>query len=127
MRDNAEDNKKDMVCDEIMKTETENFKFMSHRKCEYFPCHAGADEDNFNCLFCYCPLYALGDRCGGNFRYLSNGRKDCSECLIPHRREGYDHIMAKYEEVAKLASRNAGREEKERKWKPENEENCLTF
>ncbi len=49
---------------------TERFKFMSHRECEFFPCHEGADPDNFNCLFCYCPLYALGEACGGPSRRL---------------------------------------------------------
>ena len=39
---------------------TENYKFINHRKCEFFPCHETSDEDGFNCLFCYCPLYALG-------------------------------------------------------------------
>ena len=46
---------------------TENFKFFQHRQCEFFPCHETEDEENFNCLFCYCPLYALGEGCGGNF------------------------------------------------------------
>ena len=43
---------------------TEHYSYFSHRECEYFPCHPGADPENFNCLFCYCPLYALGDRYG---------------------------------------------------------------
>ena len=42
-----------------------NYSYFSHRECEYFPCHPGADPDNFNCLFCYCPLYVLGADCGG--------------------------------------------------------------
>ena len=37
-----------------------NYSFMQNRDCEYFPCHAGVSEEDFNCLFCYCPLYALG-------------------------------------------------------------------
>ena len=45
------------------------YSFFSHKECEYFPCHKTEDPENFNCLFCYCPLYALGERCGGNFRY----------------------------------------------------------
>ena len=63
---------------------TENFKFFSHRQCEYFPCHqlkGGMAEEDFNCLFCYCPLYALGEDCGGNFTYYK-GVKDCTDCLI---------------------------------------------
>ena len=61
--------------------------FYQNRECEYFPCHAGADPEKFSCLFCYCPLYALGDQCGGNFTYTDQGIKDCSGCLRPHCRE----------------------------------------
>jgi Zn-finger protein len=81
----------------------ENYKFNQNRKCEYYPCHQGADPDTFSCLFCYCPLYALGDRCGGNFRYLENGIKDCSGCMRPHRAVNYDRIMEKMPEVMELA------------------------
>ncbi len=49
--------------------EGKEFSFFSHKKCEYFPCHKGADPEEFNCLFCYCPLYALGKDCGGNFTF----------------------------------------------------------
>ena len=40
--------------------EGKEYSYFSHKNCEYFPCHKGADPENFNCLFCYCPLYALG-------------------------------------------------------------------
>ena len=89
---------------------TENFKFFCHRQCEYFPCHqlkGGMAEEDFNCLFCYCPLYALGEDCGGNFVYLSNGRKDCSNCLIPHMRENYGRILDRYPQLCRLAARKA--------------------
>ncbi|MCD8230398.1 MAG: cysteine-rich small domain-containing protein [Clostridiales bacterium] len=76
-----------------------NYRYFSHKDCEYFPCHKGADPDNFNCLFCYCPFYLLGDQCGGNFRYLSTGTKDCTNCLYPHLRENYDEITARYQEI----------------------------
>ena len=49
-----------------------SYSYFCNRDCEYFPCHEGADPEHFNCLFCYCPLYALGSRCGGNYRYLDN-------------------------------------------------------
>ena len=52
---------------------SEKYKFISHRECEFFPCHKVENDEDFNCLFCYCPLYALGDRCGGDFVYLENG------------------------------------------------------
>ena len=64
------------------------------------------DPDNFNCLFCYCPLYVLGERCGGSFTYLENGYKDCRRCLYPHDRGSYDAIMKRYGEIlAVMASR----------------------
>ena len=82
-----------------------NYNYFQNRECEYFPCHEGADPDNFNCLFCFCPLYALGDRCGGGFSYTENGIKDCSSCLRPHRRENYDKIMEKMGDVMELAKK----------------------
>ncbi len=77
-----------------------HYAFFSNRDCEFFPCHPGADPENFNCLFCYCPLYLLGEECGGNFVWLENGVKDCSGCLFPHRRENYDTISARWQEIA---------------------------
>ena len=74
---------------------SQRYKFFSHKDCEFFPCHPGADRENFNCLFCFCPLYALGENCGGSYRLLPNGVKDCSRCLYPHEKEHYDAIMAK--------------------------------
>lgn len=73
--------------------------YFSHRECEYFPCHPGADPENFNCLFCWCPLYLLGPRCGGSFVISADGRKDCSGCLYPHRRESYEEIVRWYSEI----------------------------
>lgn len=80
-----------------MNGETRHYAFFQNRECEYFPCHAVTDgaEDDFNCLFCYCPLYSLGERCGGAFRILDGGVKDCSGCLFPHRRENYDEVLAR--------------------------------
>ena len=85
----------------------EHYKFNQNRQCEFFPCHEGMDCDEFSCLFCYCPLYALGDKCGGCFTYLDNGIKDCSRCLVPHRRENYDRIMKKMGAVLELAKKKA--------------------
>lgn len=73
----------------------ENYKFINNEKCEFFPCHKTDDKENFNCLFCYCPLYLMEEKCGGNFTYTKNGIKDCSNCLLPHKRENYDHINNK--------------------------------
>ena len=83
----------------------ENYKFYSHKDCEFFPCHQTNDPDNFNCLFCYCPLYALGEDCGGNFKYTENGFKDCSKCKFPHKRENYEKIIERYSDIIALASK----------------------
>ncbi len=72
-----------------------SYDFMQNRDCEYFPCHPQADADSFSCLFCYCPLYALGEDCGGSYTYTPEGIKDCSACLRPHRRENYSQICEK--------------------------------
>ncbi len=82
-----------------------NYDFVQNRECEYFPCHKGADREKFNCLFCFCPLYALGGDCGGNFTYTKDGIKDCSGCLIPHRRENYELITGKLDKVIALAKK----------------------
>ena len=82
-----------------------NYDFFQNKECEYFPCHQGADLEKFSCLFCYCPLYCLGDNCGGNFTYLENGIKDCSNCLLPHRRENYMKVMAKMGDVMEVAKK----------------------
>ena len=87
--------------------ETQNYKFFQHKQCEFFPCHKTNDPDNFNCLFCYCPLYALGDKCGGAFTYTENGFKDCSKCIFPHKRQNYERIMERYGDIVKIAARSS--------------------
>lgn len=81
------------------------FSFFQNKDCEYFPCHKTSDTENFNCLFCYCPLYALGENCGGNFTYTDGGIKDCSGCLIPHKRANYDLICKKMSGIQELAKK----------------------
>ncbi|MEW9077385.1 cysteine-rich small domain-containing protein [Terrisporobacter glycolicus] len=85
---------------------SENYKFFNHKECEYFPCHKTNDPDNFNCLFCYCPLYALKDKCGGNFRYTDSGIKDCSKCTLPHRRDNYDYIIGKFQDIINITRKD---------------------
>lgn len=84
--------------------ESNSYSFFSNKECRYFPCH-NSDGGKFNCLFCYCPLYALGDRCGGNFEYLPNGVKSCMKCAIPHTEKGYEYVMSKIGEVIRLAEK----------------------
>ncbi len=87
----------------MLEKETYNYKFNQHRKCEFFPCHKGVKKDKFNCLFCYCPLYMLGNKCGGDFR-ITNNIKDCSNCIKPHDENGFEYIMSKMEIVIKKGS-----------------------
>ena len=82
-----------------------NHAYFKNLDCEYFPCHKTSPEKEFNCLFCYCPLYALGDKCGGNFVYTKEGIKDCSNCMVPHRRENYLKIMSKMDMILELAKK----------------------
>ena len=62
-----------------------HYSFFQNRDCEFFPCHEGVPEEDFNCLFCYCPLYALGEKCGGGYVYTEKGVKSCERCAFPHR------------------------------------------
>ena len=82
-----------------------NYDFFQHKQCEYFPCHEKADPESFSCLFCYCPLYALGENCGGNFTYTEGGIKDCSACLRPHKRENYNSMMMDLMKVMEMAKK----------------------
>lgn len=82
-----------------------SYKFFANKDCEYFPCHKGISPENFNCLFCYCPLYALGDRCGGNFKYSDKGIKDCTDCILPHKPQSYGYIIGKFSQIAELAKK----------------------
>ena len=79
------------------------YSFFTHTDCEMYPCHEIEDKGAFNCLFCYCPLYALGDGCGGDYIYLENGVKDCSPCRIPHERGNYGSIVARLEKIVDKA------------------------
>lgn len=82
-----------------------HFAFFENRACEYYPCHKGVPVGRFNCLFCYCPLYALGADCGGEVRYTAAGVKDCSACSFPHEKENYEAVLAAFPKIAKLAEK----------------------
>lgn len=75
--------------------EMENsWKFFENRDCRYFPCHSGLTD--FNCLFCYCPLY-LADPCPGTPKTLKRKDgsvvRDCTYCVWPHRPENYGAVV----------------------------------
>ena len=88
-----------------MAEQAKHYQFYQNRACEYFPCHKGVEEADFNCLFCYCPLYTLGRKCGGSCTYNEKGNKSCAGCSFPHRRENYDKVLARYGEIMAVARR----------------------
>ena len=78
-------------------------RFFENKDCRYFPCHPG--NGDFNCLFCYCPLYHSND-CPGNPAYKEKEGKRikvCTDCDFPHSPENYDKIM----QILRDASRSA--------------------
>ena len=76
-------------------------KFYRNSDCRFFPCHEGVEEADFNCLFCYCPLYFLGEGCGGD--YVMKGEvKSCINCNRPHIAENFDEINARLKEYYKV-------------------------
>jgi len=85
-----------------------NHRFFSNKDCMFFPCHTMTacntkSEDAFNCLFCYCPLYPLGEDCGGTFTWAIHEDikiKLCTDCHLPHVPENYDLITGKLTEEA---------------------------
>ncbi|MBR6735806.1 MAG: cysteine-rich small domain-containing protein [Oscillospiraceae bacterium] len=81
-----------------------HYAFFCNKECEYFPCHPTNDPDNFNCLFCYCPLYALGKNCGGNPKFYGDV-KDCSQCAFPHNRNNYGKIMDKFQQIVEVTKK----------------------
>ncbi|MBQ4346876.1 MAG: metal-binding protein [Firmicutes bacterium] len=86
--------------------------FFQNKSCECFPCHKGISEENFNCLFCYCPLYTLGENCGGNFGYTEKGTKKCTDCILPHSERGYGYVISKFPEISALERKNRFGEKK---------------
>lgn len=79
-----------------------SYKFFRNEACRFFPCHKTENTEDFNCLFCFCPLYFLDD-CGGNY-INNNGIKDCSGCILPHDPGGYNFITKKI--IAENGKRN---------------------
>lgn len=93
-----------------MAEQTQNHQFFQNTACKYFPCHEGIPPEDFNCLFCYCPLYALGRKCGGNCTYTEKGYKSCKNCSFPHQRENYDAVLARYGDIATVVKLMDGEE-----------------
>lgn len=80
-----------------------HYQYFVNRECEYFPCHPGIDPEEFNCLFCFCPAYALGEDCGGRFSYDNEkGIKDCKACGIPHIKGNYQWMVERAGRLTEL-------------------------
>lgn len=68
-------------------------RFFENKDCKYYPCHKGVEE--FNCLFCYCPMYTK-EKCPGSPKYSQKEDriiKVCTDCNFPHRPENYEVIL----------------------------------
>ena len=94
-----------------MEASKEGSRFFQNRNCEYFPCHTGIREDELNCLFCFCPLYTLGRMCGGNYTYTEKNIKSCRNCTFPHRRENYEKVLGRFDEIQEAVRRSDRSEE----------------
>ncbi len=74
-----------------------SYKHFQNTECEFYPCH---ETEELNCLFCFCPLYDTD--CGGDFVMIDgkNGEKikDCSNCNLPHGKDGYDYVINRLKE-----------------------------
>lgn len=92
-----------------------NFSCFTNTACPYYPCHKThsakdtetKQTEDFNCLFCYCPLYAL-PHCPGSPEYILNNRgqeiKDCSHCLFPHKPENYEKVLSHFMDIQEIIS-----------------------
>ena len=68
-----------------------SFDYFANRECPYYPCHEKASSEHFNC--------------GGIFSYTENGVKDCSACLLPHDKGGYDYILKNFNRIVELVKK----------------------
>ena len=84
-----------------------SFKYFENRECKYYPCHEMGEKGGVNCLFCYCPLYALGTKCGGNYKITDNGVKDCSGCMFPHVKGNYDKVNERFQDIVEIAKKQS--------------------
>jgi Zn-finger protein len=62
------------------------------------PCHAGADPDTFNCLFCFCPLYF--SRCLRRRPRPAARGQGLHGLSAASPGEGYDVILARLRDEA---------------------------
>lgn len=41
----------------------------------------------------------IGTKCGGNYKLLDNGIKDCSDCTVCHGTNASEIVMGKFEMI----------------------------
>lgn len=91
-----------------MADQVKHDQFFQNRACAYFPCHKGIAEEDFNCMFCYCPLYTLGKACGGNYVYKASGVKSCKDCTVVHRKENCRMVFERHAEIMAVVRKMDG-------------------
>jgi Zn-finger protein len=47
----------------------------------------------------------LGDKCGGNYTYMENGIKNCTDCMVPHSRNAVQYIIKRWAGIAERAKK----------------------
>lgn len=83
-----------------------DFNHFQNRECRYFPCHGkergtgSVPVEDFNCLFCYCPLYLVED-CGGKYTMEDYG-KNCMECTRNHDKDSWKFIVSRIRELSNI-------------------------
>mgnify|MGYP000417579403 CR=1 FL=1 len=71
-----------------------SYRYFENRACKYYPCHE-VENDEMNCLFCFCPLYER-EHCPGNPEYINSKAESSNPACTAHfptKRENYDIIM----------------------------------
>ena len=57
-----------------------SYRYFENRACKYYPCHE-VENDEMNCLFCFCPLYER-EHCPGNPEYINSKGRVIKSCDI---------------------------------------------
>ena len=77
-----------------------SYKYFKNTDCKYFPCHKGLSDD-FNCLFCYCPMYSMPN-CPGSKTYIEKNGKKIKVCGVVKDETGEPVIGATVMEKGKI-------------------------
>lgn len=61
-----------------------SYKFFENLGCKYYPCHSGIKKGEFNCLYCFCPIFVVCKR---------HSKSGCEFCKVPHDKGSYKFMM----------------------------------